>query len=92
MITVLFILISILITLFLLKRFTLSRLEALSERLLLTTCENDYTNPQDLTTLIFNIGVYMKIKDNWIWIEAKRKNYGVDIYALLFREDKHMVG
>lgn len=42
--------------------------------------------PEDVK-VIFLVD-YIKIKEPWAWVEAKGKNFGVEIYALLFKEDK----
>lgn len=42
--------------------------------------------PEDVK-LIFIVN-YIKIKKPWAWVEVKGENYGVEIYALLVKEDK----
>ncbi len=42
--------------------------------------------PED-EELIFLVD-YIKIKEPWAWIEVRGKNYNLDIYALLVRNNK----
>ena len=40
--------------------------------------------------LIFIVN-YLKVKDNWAWIEVRGKNYGIDIDSLLHKEGEKWV-
>lgn len=52
-----------------------------------TRPEFQYERTPEDVKLIFVVD-YLKIKEPWAWVEVEGKNYSVEIYALLVKEDK----